>query len=178
MSLMLALLRALVPFAHASLFIVFPIALNNLSNTAESPVDGPALMLLTHELQSRLAECGYAVSPIDSAPPPLSDWPRGYYFDHPDLAAAWAAPRRPDWVLVGRLNRVSPWVADLEVRVVSGPDNRLLATRIVELKGFGMNPDLTSRLANRGAAWIVDQILQTLAKTASDATNAVRPCPA
>lgn len=178
MSLMLAVLRALLPLLHSSIFVVFPIALNNLSNTPESPADQPALALLTHELQLRLTECGYAVSPIDSAPPPVADWPRGYYFDHPDLAAAWAEPRSADWILVGRLNRVSPWVADLEMRVVSGPDDRLRATRIVELKGFGMNPDLTSRLANRGAAWMVDQVLQTLAHTATDSTNAVRPCPA
>jgi hypothetical protein len=64
------------------------------------------------------------------------------------------------------------------MRVVSAADQRALTTRIVELKGLGMNPDLTARLANRGAAWMVDQVLQGLAQAVPDSTHPLRLCPA
>lgn len=156
-------------------FAVLPIALNNVSNQPESPADAPALALLEQEIGGRLGTCGYALVPPDSITPPAPDAPRGYLFDHPDLAVS--AVRGADWVLVGRLNRVSPWVAELEVRVVSVPLRRPVSTRIVELKGLGMDSQLTSRLANRGAAWLVDQVLQAIARFDGDGGPA-RPCPA
>lgn len=156
-------------------FAVVPISLNNVSNQPENPADGPALVLLEQEIGGRLGTCGYELVPPDSITRPAPDAPRGYLFDHPDVAVS--AVRSADWVLVGRLNRVSPWVAELEVRVVSVPLRRPVSTRIVELKGLGMDPQLTSRLANRGAAWLVDQVLQAIARFDGDGGPA-RPCPA
>ena len=152
-------------------YAVAPTGLNNLSPNPDTHGDMAVIPVMTREAADRLTACGYTVVGPESAPSP-SD----YLFEHGDVAASWGAEHHADWVLVGRLNRIGRWEADWEVQVVSVSQHKVIDTRVVELKGFGTDSALTARLANRGAAWLMDQVTQSVAH-ASAAGNP-RPCHA
>lgn len=152
-------------------FAVAPTGLNNLSPNPDTRGDMAVIPVMTREAADRLTACGYSVVGPETAPN-NSD----YLFEHGDVAASWGAEHHADWVLVGRLNRIGRWEADWEVQVVSVPQQRVIDTRVIELKGFGTDSALTARLANRGAAWLMDQVTQSVAHASS--ANNPRPCHA
>jgi hypothetical protein len=155
-------------------FAVAPTSLNNLSANPDTRADMAVMPMLTQDAAARLAGCGYAVVGVDSAPETSA---QGYLFEHGDVAASWGAAHHADWVLVGRLNRIGRWEADWEVRIVSVAEGKAVDTRVVELKGFGMDSALTARLATRGAAWLMDQVTQSVAHDTPGSANP-RPCHA
>jgi len=61
--------------------------------------------------------------------------------------AQWGAAQHADWVLLSRLNRIGPWVAEWEVQVVSTKERRAVSTRVVELKGLSRDTTLTAHLS-------------------------------
>lgn len=156
-------------------FAVAPTSLNNLSPNPDTRGDLAVIPTLTHDAADRLAACGYSVVGPESAPAGTGQSP-GYLFEHGDVAASWGADHHADYVLVGRLNRIGRWEADWEIQVVSVAQQRVIDTRAIELKGFGLDSALTARLATRGAAWLMDQVTQSVAH-ASSAGNP-RPCHA
>lgn len=159
-------------------FAVAPVTLNNMSALPDTREDSAAIVLLTADARARLVTCGFPVV-ADSAPPPTGDHSgASYLFEHSDVVAQWGAQQHADWVLVSRLNRIGPWVAEWEVQVVSTKRRRAVDTRVVELKGLGRDSSLTARLANRGAAWLIDQSLQAVAHANGDGASAKRPCHA
>jgi hypothetical protein len=153
-------------------FAVAPTGLNNLSPNPDTRGDMAVIPVMTREAADRLTACGYSVVGPETAPN-NSD----YLFEHGDVAASWGAEHHADWVLVGRLNRIGRWEADWEVQVVSVPQQRVIDTRVIELKGFGTDSALTARLANRGAAWLMDQVTQSVAHATGGSSNP-RPCHA
>jgi hypothetical protein len=155
-------------------FAVAPTTLNNLSPNPDTHADMAVMPVLTQDAAARLAECGYSVVGGDSAPQTSA---QGYLFEHGDVAAAWGAAHHANWVLVGRLNRIGRWEADWEIRVVSVAEGKVVDTRVVELRGFGLDSALTARLATRGAAWLMDQVTQSVAHETPGAPNP-RPCHA
>jgi hypothetical protein len=163
--------------AKPPVFAVAPTSLNNVSPEPSSHVDSAVIGRMTQAAEARLAACGFSVVNADSAAASATQSP-SYLYDHADLAAAWGAEHHADWVLVGRLNRIGTWEADWEVRVVSVAEQRIVDTRSIELKGFNTDSGLTSHLLVRGAAWIVDQVTQSVAHlTPADAADP-RPCRA
>ena len=94
---------------------------------------------------------GAAPSVVDLHPGP------SYLWEHADVVAQWGAAQHAEWVLLSRLNRIGPWVAEWEVKVVSTHDERAVDTRVVELKGLGRDTTLTAHMSSRGAAWLIDQ---------------------
>src|ERR1700722_17755043 len=160
----------------APVFVVAPTTLDNFSAVANDRVDTLAIPILTREAIARLGSCGFSVIHTDSTPVMPGEGP-SYLFEHADVAAAWGAAHHADWVLVGRLNRFGPWEADWEMQVVSVAERRLVNTRVVELKGFGLDSGLTAHLANRGAAWLMDQVTQSVVHASSPADSTVNPRP-
>jgi uncharacterized protein DUF2380 len=158
-------------------FAVAPTSLNNLSPNPDTHADLAVIPVLTRDAQARLAECGYQVVAKDSAPADAGRDP-SYLFEHGDVAASWGAQHHADWVLVGRLNRIGRWEADWEVQVVSVREQRVIDTRVVELKGFGLDSALTAKLATRGAAWLMDQVTQSVAHASNATAPNSRPCHA
>lgn len=163
--------------APAPRVTVLAVALNNLSNLPDDP---PArVAALGAALRARLAaDCGYVVLAADSADEARGRTGRAYYYDHPDAAAKLAREAGAEWVLVPRLNRASPWVADMQLQVVRASDGTIVSNRAVELKGFGMRDDLTDKLTLRGAAWMADQIDQAIGLSASPDAPVTRRCRA
>ena len=159
-------------------FVVAPTSLNNLSANTKDSVDSAAVGVLTREAESRLVACGYQVVHADSVSGAATAPASSYWYDHPDAAAMWGAAHHADWVLVGRLNRIGRWEADWEVQVVSAAQGRAVDLRAIELKGFGTDSALTARLATRGAAWLVDQVTQSVARATSGGATNPRPCHA
>jgi hypothetical protein len=158
--------------------IVAPVVLNNMSALPDTHADSVTVVLLTREARARLASCGYP-APADSAPSITAEHPgASYLWEHADEVAKWGAAQHADWVLVSRFNRIGPWVAEWETQVVSTHLQRSVDTRVVELKGIGRDTSLTTHLSNRGAAWLVDQVTQSVAHTTGDTTAAGRPCHA
>ena len=157
---------------ESPVFAMAPTGLNNLSPNPDTRADMAVLPVLTREAAARLTACGDSVIGPESAPETPA-----YLFEHGDVAASWGADHHADWVLVGRLNRIGRWEADWEVQVVSVAERRVIDTRVVELKGFGVDTALTARLANRGAAWLMDQVTQSVAHATANAANP-RPCHA
>jgi hypothetical protein len=157
--------------------VVLSVDLNDLTGH-EDPADRPRLAGLTRALRQRFAAaCGYSVVALDSAAERRAHLGDGYFYAHPDAAAALAAGAGAEWVLVPRLNRASPWVTDLQAHVVRVRTGRVVSNRVVELKGFGMSPALTARLAERGAAWMADQVDQAIGWAAAPGAPVVRHCP-
>jgi hypothetical protein len=181
----LALSALLLPFAiFASASPARPsvavasVILNNMSALPDTRADSATILLLTREARARLAGCGYPV-PTDSAPSITTEHPgSSYLWEHPDVVAQWGAAQHADWVLLSRLNRIGPWVAEWEVQVVSTAKQQAVSTRVVELKGISRDTSLTTHLSNRGAAWLVDQATQSIAHSSGDTTAAGRPCHA
>ena len=161
--------------ATTPVFAVAPTSLNNLSPNPDTRGDMAVMPVLTRDAAARLAECGYSVVGRES--PPSTGQAPGYLFEHGDVAASWGADQHADWVLVGRLNRIGRWEADWEIQVVSVAQQKVIDTRVVELKGFGLDSALTARLATRGAAWLMDQVTQSVAHASGSTTNP-RPCHA
>ena len=157
---------------------VAPVILNNMAALADTPADSASVVQLTRDARARLVTCGFPVV-RDSAPPLTAEHPGAtYLWEHPDVVAQWGAAQHADWVLLSRLNRIGPWVAEWEVQVVSTKEQRAVDTRVVELKGLGRDSSLTARLATRGAAWLIDQSLQAVAHANGDSASAKRPCHA
>jgi hypothetical protein len=158
--------------------VVAPVLLNNMSALPDTREDSATIVLLTREARARLASCGYP-APADSAPSITAEHPgSSYLWEHADEVARWGAGQHADWVLVSRLNRIGPWVAEWEVQVVSTRLQRSVSTRVVELKGIGRDTSLTAHMSNRGAAWLIDQVTQSVAHSAGDTTASGRPCHA
>ena len=157
--------------------VVLAVALNNLTNLPDDPAD--RLGALGAALRERLADgCGYYVIPVDSAAEARGRAGPGYYYDHPDAGAQLARAAGAQWALIPRLNRASPWVADLQLHVVRAADGAVVSNRAVELKGFGMSEDLTARLTQRGAAWMADQVDQAIGWSTAPRARTPRRCPA
>ena len=157
---------------------VAPVILNNMSALADTPADSASVVQLTRDARARLVTCGFpAVS--DSAPPLTAEHPGAtYLWEHPDVVAQWGAAQHADWVLLSRLNRIGPWVAEWEVQVVSTKEQRAVDTRVVELKGLSRDTLLTSHMTQRGAAWLIDQATQAIAHAKGGTGAAARPCHA
>ncbi len=157
---------------------VAPVMLHNMSASADTREDSAAIVQLTNQARVRLTGCGYPV--IDSAAPSLTAEHPGatYLWEHADVVAQWGAAQHADWVLLSRLNRIGPWIAEWEVQVVSVKDQRAVDTRVVELKGLGRDTTLTTHMSSRGAAWLVDQATQSIAHANRDTAAAGRPCHA
>ena len=134
---------------------------------------------LTAALREQLASaCGYQVVPVDSVAEARAERGPGYIYAHPDVAVALVAPTGADWVIVPRLNRATPWVTDLQAHVVRTRDTVLVGNRIVEVKGIELTPELAARLIDRGAAWMADQVSQTIEHGSGPSQPSPRPCPA
>jgi hypothetical protein len=158
--------------------IVASVVLNNMSALPDTPADSAAVALLTREARARLASCGFP-SPADSASSMTAEHPGpSYLWEHADEVAKLGAERHADYVIVSRLNRIGPWVAEWEAQVVSTHTQKSVSTRVVELKGIGRDTSLTTHMSNRGAAWMIDQVTQSVAHSAGDTVAAGRPCHA
>ena len=156
--------------------VVAPVVLNNMSALPDTPADSATVRLLTREARARLASCGFA-APGDSAPSLTAQHPGpSYLWEHPDEVAKWGAAQHADYVVVSRLNRIGPWVAEWEAQVVSTRLQHAVSTRVVELKGIGRDTALTAHMSNRGAAWPGEQVTLSSAHSAGDTTAAGRPC--
>jgi hypothetical protein len=180
MLIFLPLMAGLVPApSPAARVAVLSIALNNVANQPTNP-DLPArLRLLATALRERLgSNCGYQVIPVDSEAEAAAELGAGYLYAHPDVAVRLVAPMQAQWVVIPRLNRATPWVTDLQAQVVRVRDTVLVSNRIVELKGIELTPELAARLAERGGAWMADQISQAIEHTSSGQGSISRRCPA
>lgn len=158
---------------------VLPIDLNDVSNQPVSPELGARLARLSAALGARLGTaCGYTIVPLEQpAQSPVHAAP-GYLYAHPDVAVALMGPEQADWIIIPRLNRASPWVADLQAHVVRVQDTAIVSNRIVEIKGLELTPELASRLVDRGAAWMADQISQSIETASGAETGSRRRCRA
>jgi Protein of unknown function (DUF2380) len=157
---------------------VLPIELNDVSNQPVAPDLRERLGLLTDALSSRLSTaCGYAIVRPEPSRAPAETTP-GYFYANPDVAVTHAGSAAADWVIIPRLNRVSPWVADLQAHVVRVRDTALVSNRVVEIKGLELTPELAARLVDRGAAWMADQISQSIEHASGARTAAQRRCRA
>jgi hypothetical protein len=157
---------------------VAPVILNNMSALANTRADSESVVQLTRDARARLVSCGYG-GVADSAPAITAEHPGAtYLWEHPDVVAQWGAAQHADWVLLSRLNRIGPWIAEWEVQVVSSKEQRAVDTRVVELKGLSRDTLLTSHMAQRGAAWMIDQATQAISHANGDTVAAGRPCHA
>ena len=158
---------------------VLTIALNNLANQPPNPDLPNRLRVLGDALRQRLATgCGYQVVPVDSAAEAAAELGAGYLYAHPDVAVHLVGPSEADWVIIPRLNRASPWVTDLQAQVVRVRDTLVISNRIVELKGIELTPELAAKLAERGGAWMADQVSQAIEHAAGGRSSGARRCPA
>lgn len=157
---------------------VAPVVLHNMSASADTREDSLAIVQLTNQARARLTGCGYPIV-AGSAPSVTDEHPgASYLWEHADVVAQWGASQHADWVLLSRLNRIGPWIAEWEVQVVSVKDQRAVDTRVVELKGLGRDTTLTAHMSSRGAAWFIDQTTQSIAHASRDTVDAGRPCHA
>jgi hypothetical protein len=156
---------------------VLSIDLNNLHKSAPDSSLAGRISRLGDALRSRLGgACGYTVVPIDPAAEANARVTEGYFYEHPDVAVSLARAAGADWVIVPRLNRATAWASDLQAQVVRVADTAIVSNRIVELKGLELGPDLAARLAERGAAWMADQISQVIELAAHPGTPMARRC--
>ena len=174
---------ALLPFwtfaPPANRVAMLPIDLNDVSNQPVSPELRARMGRLAKALSARLGSaCGYTVVQLEIPASSPSDEKPGYLYAHPDEAVTLMGPQRADWLIIPRLNRASPWVADLQAHVVRVRDTAIVSNRIVEIKGLELTPELASRLVDRGAAWMADQISQSIETAAGADQAARRRCPA
>lgn len=159
--------------------VVFPLTLNDLSHQPASPELPARMQHLGTALRAHLSmDCGYHVVPLDSLDKASVEVDPGYLYAHPDIAVRLAAPTRAEWIIIPRLNRASPWVTDLQAHVVRASDTTLISNRIVEVKGIELTPELAARLAERGGAWMADQVSQAIEHSAGASGQARRRCPA
>jgi hypothetical protein len=159
--------------------VVFPITLNDLSNQPVSPELAARMRQLGNVLRERLATaCGYQAATVDSFAVGSAESAPGYLYEHPDLAVGLAGSPPPEWVIIPRLNRASPWVTDLQAHVVRVRDSALVSNRIVEVKGIELGPELAAKLIERGAAWMADQVSQAIEHSSGATRPVARRCPA
>ena len=176
--LLLPLLAFAGPAPTRPTIAVAPVILHNMSASADTREDSSAIVQLTEQARARLAGCGYPVV-VGTAPSVTAEHPgSSYLWEHADVVAQWGAAQHADWVLLSRLNRIGPWIAEWEVKVVSTHDQRAVDTRVVELKGLGRDTTLTAHMSSRGAAWLIDQATQSIAHASRDTAAAGRPCHA
>lgn len=158
---------------------ILSIDLNDLSNQPTHPDLDRRLGQLTAALRQRLENgCGYTVVSIGGQPGGGAAMNPGYLYAHPDIAVAQAPPNGADWVIIPRLNRASTWVADLQAHVVRVRDTTIVSNRIVEIKGLELTPELAARLVERGAAWMADQISQSIEAASGTPSAGRRRCRA
>jgi hypothetical protein len=158
---------------------VVSISLNDLSNQPASPELPARLQLLAMALRDRLGgPCGYALTAVNPEAEAAAEMTTGYLYQHPEVAAGLAASAKADWVVIPRLNRASPWVTDLQAHVVRVRDSVLVSNRIVELKGLELTPELAAKLAERGEAWMADQVSQAIEHATSGSAAVARRCKA
>jgi hypothetical protein len=166
------------PGATRPTIAVAPVILHNMSANADTREDSAAIVQLTEQARARLTGCGYPVI-AGSVPSVTADHSEPtYLWEHSDVVAQWGAEQHAEWVLLSRLNRIGPWVAEWEVQVVSVKDKRAVDTRVIELKGIGRDTTLTAHMSARGAAWFIDQTTQAIAHANRDTVAAGRPCHA
>jgi len=157
---------------------VFAITLNDVSNQPVSPELPARMQLLTTALRERLTtDCGYQVTSVDSGAATAAGGGPGYLYAHPDIAVGLAGAEA-EWVIIPRLNRATPWVTDLQAHVVRVRDTALVSNRIVEVKGIELSPELATKLIERGAAWMADQLSQAIEHSSGAVSPAQRRCPA
>ena len=156
---------------------VLGIDLNNIHKTVPDSAFGGRIARLGEALRNRLASCGYQVVHLDPRLEARARATEGYFYDHPDVAAAIAREAGADWVVIPRLNRATAWAADLQAHVVRVSDTMLVSNRIVELKGLELTPELAARLTERGAAWMADQLAQAIEHARRPTEPVVRRCP-
>jgi hypothetical protein len=145
---------------------ISPLGLNDVSNQPLSPDLRARMRWLDTALRERLGtRCGYRVAAVDSP---------GSLYSQLGLAAEVGAEAGAEWIVVPRLNRVSPWVADVQANVVRVRDSTLVSNRIVEVKGIELSEELAAQLVDRGAAWLADQLSQAIEH---DARTPGRRCP-
>jgi hypothetical protein len=167
------------PDASRTTITVLSIDLNNLTNSAPDPALPSRILDLAAALRATLAgPCGYEVVDVDPAAEAAAHATDGYFYAHPDVAASLARSAGAEWVIVPRVNRASPWVADLQAHVVRVSDTMLLSNRIVEIKGIELDSALAARLAERGGAWMADQISQAIERAINPGNSLTRRCPA
>ena len=167
------------PIASPTSVAVLAIDLNNLANSVPDPALPDRILDLAASLRATLAgPCGYEVVAMDTAAEAAAHATNGYFYAHPDVAASLARAAGAEWVVVPRVNRASPWVADLQAHVVRVRDTMLLSNRIVEIKGIELDSALAVRLAERGAAWMADQISQVIERAGNPGASPTRRCPA
>src|SRR5687768_13372437 len=107
---------------------VFPIALNDLSNQPASSELPARMRQLANALREHLAtSCGYQVVPVDSLAEGSAETAPGYLYAHPDVAVGLTGSPPPEWVVIPRLNRASPWITDLQAHVVRVRDTALVS---------------------------------------------------
>ncbi len=158
---------------------VFSIVLNDVSNQPASPELPARMQRLTTALREHLATgCGYQIVSVDSLAEMAAGFGPGYLYAHPDVAVGLAAPAQPEWIIIPRLNRASPWVTDLQAHVVRVRDTALVSNRIVDLRGLEMAPELATKLVDRGGAWMADQVSQAIEHSSGTAHPAPRRCRA
>lgn len=158
---------------------VLPIDLNDVSNQPVSSELRARLGRLSEALSMRLGTaCGYTIVRLEQPGRSRDEVPPGYLYAHPDVAVATMGSRQADWIIIPRLNRASPWVADLQAHVVRVRDTAIVSNRIVEIKGLELTPELASRLVDRGAAWMADQISQSIETASGTEAAARRRCRA
>jgi hypothetical protein len=154
------------------------IALNDVSNQPVSPELPARMQLLTTALRERLTtDCGYHVASVDSGAATAAGGGPGYLYAHPDIAVGLAGAEA-EWVIIPRLNRATPWVTDLQAHVVRVRDTALVSNRIVEVEGIELSPELATKLIERGAAWMADQLSQAIEHSSGAVSPAQRRCPA
>lgn len=154
------------------------IELNDVSNQPVSPELPARMQRLTAALEERLATaCGYQVRTVRPGADTATSAGPNYLYTHPDLAVGLAGPEA-EWVIIPRLNRATPWVTDLQAHVVRVRDTTLVSNRIVEVKGIELTPELATKLIERGAAWMADQLSQAIEHASGAVGPAMRRCPA
>ena len=149
---------------------VLPIDLNDVSNQPVPRVLEQRMQSLAQALSVHLAAaCGYTIVGSKAAAHSREKLGPGYYYAHPDLAVALTRAAGPDWVIIPRLNRASPWVADLQAHVVRVRDTTIVSNRIVEIKGLELAPELASRLTGIASADFYGAYLQERVDSANRA---------
>jgi hypothetical protein len=156
---------------------VLTIDLNNIHKTDPDSSLAGRIARLGDALRTRLASCGLEVVGVNPRVEAEAHVSEGYFYDHPDVAAAIARDAGADWVVIPRLNRATAWASDLQAHVVRVSDTALVSNRIVELKGLELTPELAVRLTERGAAWMADQLTQAIEHARNPRGAAARPCP-
>jgi|SRR5918993_1988702 hypothetical protein len=174
---LLTLLTALPPAPEPAKLVVLDIELNNIHKSTPDSTLAGRIARLGDAMRTRLASaCGYQVNRVDPAAEAAAHRTQGYFYDHPDVAVHLAQSVGAEWVVIPRLNRASAWVADLQAHVVRVSDTVIVSNRIVELKGLELTPELAAHLADRGAAWMADQLSQVIELARAPTAPVARRC--